>query len=349
MQFSPGTIEVAGTPAEQEVAERLNSLLQQVDGLFGYRLPSCGVISDDLRPSFIIVSQEHGIVLLDVIDQTIVECSEDGEQWLVDDGQWKESSDVMLWKFQSEVETRLKQDTKLYNRKDQKMPVEISKAMIFVNHSLFGVGCKPSDWEADTLFLSKPNQLESFFESRRQSSPLSADVMDRIISNLDQTRRGDHTKKNVQRPCTMNDFINAAMSDIFKWDDIQRKIAYHIAPGPQRIRGLAGTGKTVVLTQKAAMAHKSYPKYKILYLFNTRSMYPQITKWITDDFIREAHAQPNLDQLHIRHAWGGISQPGLYSDLCEWFGFPRLTYDAVRRFADPPLKNTWSDRASRAH
>jgi len=42
-------------------------------------------------------------------------------------------------------------------------------------------------------------------------------------------------------------------------DDEQELVALQIAPGPQRIRGLAGTGKTVLLAMRAANIHLQEP------------------------------------------------------------------------------------------
>ena len=47
-------------------------------------------------------------------------------------------------------------------------------------------------------------------------------------------------------------------------DDRQVDVAYSIPPSPQRIRGLAGSGKTVVLAAKIAYMHSKNPDWKIL-------------------------------------------------------------------------------------
>ena len=55
----------------------------------------------------------------------------------------------------------------------------------------------------------------------------------------------------------------------------QEKVAIQIAPGPQRVRGLAGTGKTVLLAMKVANIHKHYPNARVLFTFHTKSLYDQ--------------------------------------------------------------------------
>ncbi|TBT82544.1 hypothetical protein D5E71_25090, partial [Vibrio parahaemolyticus] len=55
--------------------------------------------------------------------------------------------------------------------------------------------------------------------------------------------------------------------EIKTFDIRQRNSAVTIIDGPQRIRGLAGSGKTVVLAMKAAHIHMEYPEKKILFTF----------------------------------------------------------------------------------
>jgi hypothetical protein len=60
-------------------------------------------------------------------------------------------------------------------------------------------------------------------------------------------------------------------------DEEQQKVAIQIPPGPQRIRGLAGTGKTVLLAMRASNIHQHFPDKRILFTFHTQSLYNQAT------------------------------------------------------------------------
>ena len=61
-----------------------------------------------------------------------------------------------------------------------------------------------------------------------------------------------------------------------------RKAAFEIPEGPQRIRGLAGSGKTVVLALKAAYLHSQHPDWNIAVTFYTRSLSQQYKDMITN-------------------------------------------------------------------
>ncbi|QLG13243.1 ATP-binding domain-containing protein (plasmid) [Deinococcus sp. D7000] len=109
----------------------------------------------------------------------------------------------------------------------------------------------------------------------------------------------------------------------------QERIAKTVPPGPQRIRGLAGSGKTVLLAQKAATMHLKHPDWDIALVFFSRSLYEQITTqvdhWLrlqSDGETRLADAQ---HKLRILHAWGSQGQPGFYRVLAEHVGAPPLS------------------------
>ncbi len=114
--------------------------------------------------------------------------------------------------------------------------------------------------------------------------------------------------------------------DIALLDQEQERVAIQIAPGPQRIRGLAGTGKTVLLAMKAANIHLRYPDKKILFTFHTQSLYNQAKKLITKFYRIYSEVDPDWDILHIRHSWGGRSRQGVYSDLCARQGVRPLDF-----------------------
>jgi superfamily I DNA and RNA helicase len=132
----------------------------------------------------------------------------------------------------------------------------------------------------------------------------------------------------------MDDYIQKSLEYTFKLDDIQRAIAKQIPDGPQRIRGLAGTGKTVVLSMKAAIAHKMHPDYKILFVFNTKSMINEIKNIISKYYEKEAQKGVNWENLEVLHAWGGAELEGLYSKTCKELGINRLAFSDVRRYKD---------------
>jgi superfamily I DNA and RNA helicase len=105
--------------------------------------------------------------------------------------------------------------------------------------------------------------------------------------------------------------------EIANFDQQQRRAAIVTIPGPQRIRGLAGSGKTVILAMKAAHLHLTQPDHNILVTFYTRSLRAMLTNLITRFYRHYRDEDPDWNRIHIRHGWGGAKTPGVYADACR--------------------------------
>jgi superfamily I DNA and RNA helicase len=120
-----------------------------------------------------------------------------------------------------------------------------------------------------------------------------------------------------------------------EFDLQQEHIGKEIPPGPQRIRGIAGSGKTVLLCQKAAHMHLKHPDWDIAFVFWSRSLYhpiiAQLDKWLRRFSSGEVGYDAKNGKLRSLHAWGAKNQPGLYSTICQAAGVKRLTVNDTER------------------
>lgn len=116
---------------------------------------------------------------------------------------------------------------------------------------------------------------------------------------------------------TIGNAIRILEKRIALLDEEQQKVAIQIPPGPQRIRGLAGTGKTVLLAMRASNIHQHFPDKRVLFTFHTQSLYNQARKLITRFYRFHSDQDPDWDRIHVRHSWGSKGRPGVYSDLCK--------------------------------
>ena len=103
-------------------------------------------------------------------------------------------------------------------------------------------------------------------------------------------------------------------------------IEYH--DGLQRIRGLAGSGKTIVLALKAAYLHAINPDWNIVVTFNTRALKNQFRELIELFCIQKMGRKPDEDKIRIIQAWGSNSSTGIYYEFCKDNG---LEYYDFRR------------------
>ncbi|QVM89726.1 DEAD/DEAH box helicase [Pseudomonas entomophila] len=122
-------------------------------------------------------------------------------------------------------------------------------------------------------------------------------------------------------------------AEIANFDQKQRRAALVTVNGPQRIRGLAGSGKTVILAMKAAHLHMSRPEDTILVTFFTKSLRSPIKNLITKFFRHFTEVDPDWSKINIRHGWGGSNIHGTYYDACKRAGKIPLNFGTARSSA----------------
>lgn len=135
---------------------------------------------------------------------------------------------------------------------------------------------------------------------------------------------------NVRKHDSMGAAIKKLESQIANLDKWQKKTAIESPDGPQRIRGLAGSGKTIILALKAAYLHANDPDADIVVTFNTRSLYQQFKSLIRRFYFDQMSDEPDWEKLRVLHAWGSGSEPGLYSSIAAASGIAPVPFGAAR-------------------
>jgi superfamily I DNA and RNA helicase len=199
-------------------------------------------------------------------------------------------------------------------------------------------GISRSDFNSKFGHCSIPEQISVIWEDGDVSSAVleSPTTLDRVQWRLAKSIFQGVNPLNSgllfreETSDSLGGAIKILEREIALLDDEQHKVAVQIAPGPQRIRGLAGTGKTVVLAMKAANIHLRYPEARVLFTFNTQSLYPQAKQLISKFYRVHSDADPDWEKIQIRHGWGGSSRPGVYSDICKRAGEVPLTFSQAK-------------------
>lgn len=143
------------------------------------------------------------------------------------------------------------------------------------------------------------------------------------------------TKRSITDPVkqTLAVALSRLEDEIASFDQRQRQVALNTIGCPQRIRGLAGSGKTVILAMKAALAHIANPDANVLVTFYTRSLRGHLSRLITRFHRHFGDGEPNWKKVHVRHGWGGQSVPGVYRDACLRAEIVPLTFSAASNAA----------------
>lgn len=125
------------------------------------------------------------------------------------------------------------------------------------------------------------------------------------------------TVRNAESRGAMLKVIEREIANLDRW---QKAAAIESPEGPQRIRGLAGSGKTVVLALKAAYWHTQEPEWLIALTFHSRALYQQIDDLVTRFTFEHGSDKPDPDRLRIVHAWGSRARAGIYSMIATALG-----------------------------
>lgn len=141
--------------------------------------------------------------------------------------------------------------------------------------------------------------------------------------------RPQKKRNNIVHQNSKGWIIREIEKEIANLDEWQKKAALEVPDGPQRIRGLAGTGKTIVLALKAAYLHTQHPEWNILVTFYTRSLkqqYEELIEKFVNDFSGE---KPDWDHLRLLHSWGSQSEDGVYYSLARQVGASVHTFSSA--------------------
>ena len=170
---------------------------------------------------------------------------------------------------------------------------------------------------------------------RQNKREFDRDVFDEIVAVIDGSSAIPRPKKrdiSGVSETSKGAQVSRLEVELATFDNRQREASLTEIDGPQRIRGLAGSGKTIVLSKKAALAHLDFPDAVIGYTFYTKSLYQQIRRLITRFYRSEHDTDPNWKKLQVLHAWGG-RDPGIYSETCRLHGVRSLTYSEAARLS----------------
>jgi superfamily I DNA and RNA helicase len=153
-----------------------------------------------------------------------------------------------------------------------------------------------------------------------------------VIQSISTIRRNRRRRANV-RADSHGAALQTLEDSIANLDARQSRAVIETVEGVQRIRGLAGSGKTIVLALKAAYLHSQNPDWKIAVTFNTRSLKDQFVRLIETFVVEQTGEQPN-ENLQVINAWGapgGAQRTGVYYQFCVENGATYLDFQQAKQ------------------
>ena len=131
------------------------------------------------------------------------------------------------------------------------------------------------------------------------------EVHERALSAIENisTIRKSRLNRTIKQEGSRGSKLKNLENSIATLDSMQSRAVIETVEGVQRIRGLAGSGKTIVLALKAAYLHAYYPEWRIAVTFNTRSLKGHFYRLINNFFVEKTGQEPDWDKLRIVNAW----------------------------------------------
>ena len=307
---------VRGTNRKPASSEMLIRAFQSQTSLDGTLFLGYPIIAKRHVLDATFVSQAHGIVLFDLIQ---------GEGL----GDYRKRQDAAF----NGIELKLKRHPGMLERRKLLIPVQTVS---------FGPTLNPSQYDDNSEYLvatSTESLLVLIKNIRWENRRL--DVYKKTLSILASvsTIRNNPTARRTTHGNSRGGKLKQIEAVIATLDHAQNRAVIETSDGVQRIRGLAGSGKTIVLALKAAYLHSQHPDWRIAITFNTSSLKGQFRKLITRFMLEHCEEDPDWNNIKIINAWGvedynDSERMGVYSEFCRDNNIPYYDFRSARaRFA----------------
>ena len=185
----------------------------------------------------------------------------------------------------------------------------------------------------EEYLLCNANNLASTIEGLDDDfDPEAFPSLVSVIQAISTLRRG-RKKRELHDQNSRGTKIKGLEDSIANLDSQQSAAVVETYEGVQRIRGLAGCGKTIVLALKVAYLHARHRDWSIAVTFNTRSLKKQFETLITTFVLEQANEEPNWDKIRILNAWGapgGADRTGIYYEFCRDHGVEYLDFGTAK-------------------
>ena len=298
--------------ASDALANSISSL--PVNGFLFIGHPIIGTYNGGKALDALLVSKEKGIVVFDLIEGT-------------NKGDYCSRQDNSA----NRLESLLRTHSELMQRRNLLIPIHtISFAPAISGKRLLGEenDCLIAN---STTLLEKLGGLEPWCDERKE------DIYEKSLSVLQNvsTIRKSTRRRIVTTPDSLGTKLQNLENSIATLDERQNRAVIETVDGVQRIRGLAGSGKTIILALKAAYLHTQHPDWRIAVTFYTRSLKEHFRQLITRFTLARTHEEPEWNNLKILNAWGaagGTGRDGIYHEFCMTHGVKYFDFNAARKF-----------------
>lgn len=295
-----------------DLIEKIGEKYEAIEGKILYKFPSIKELDKKvISPDLMIASKKMGIVVV-----------------IVDTMQVVREKEIERFKEKMEIIDNYIYTSLMKNR-------NLKKDARSLKLSVTTIGYCPNllTGQEENVYCTAASVIE-YLENIGDNC--SEEILNDAIASLEQATAMIKPKERIlddEDKNTKAQLLKDIETQIARFDDEQRLSALTLMNGPQRIRGLAGSGKTIILCLKAANLHMMYPNAVIIYTFYTKSLYDYIIQLITRFYMKMTDGQlPDFDnKIQVLHAWGGRNVPGVYYNACKLNGIYPINFGEAKK------------------
>lgn len=183
--------------------------------------------------------------------------------------------------------------------------------------------------ENEEVIVSEEGLLKSL--NKKSDVAVNKEKYETILASVQAlTKLKTRPPRSVKSNTSKGAILNIIEKSIANLDKQQSKAVIETSNGIQRIRGLAGSGKTIILALKAAYLHSKYPDWKIGVTFYSRALKAQFKDFITKFTIEHKNEEPDfINKVKVMQAWGSPSDDGFYYQFCKLNGLDYHSWDSA--------------------
>ncbi|MGR5187606.1 DEAD/DEAH box helicase [Photobacterium damselae] len=278
--------------ASKQLADFITSL--DIDGYLYIGYPIIGAPTGPMKFDALLLSEQKGIVAFDLIEGNEL-------------GDYHARQDEIA----SMLEVKLKPYESL--KRGRQLKFEI-KTVTFIPAKRQGIP------ESDELYHignleNLSNIIADFVWEADEDTYKSLLAAIQVVTNI----RAGRLKRSIANEHSLGARLKRLEESIATLDQHQSEAVIETVEGVQRIRGLAGSGKTIVLALKVAYLHAQNPDWKIAVTFHTRALKEQFKRLINNFTIEQIGTEPDWERIDIVNAWGApgnVENDGIYHKFC---------------------------------
>ena len=282
---------INGVTDKQILVDELTAILNtmDLDGYFYLGYPVLGGMDGKIKVDALLVCRQYGVVIFDL------EISSEEEI---------ENKIRLLDDLYNNMEARLKRYSYLSKRRQLQVPINVVSYAPRYKTGTEEICCSELELRKYLNNL-RWDQSEDYYEKLLEAIQMISQIK----------KRGQRT--NLKKEDSKGAKLKALENQISYLDKYQSKAVIETVEGVQRIRGLAGSGKTIVLALKVAYLYTMYEDKVIAVTFNSRALKGQFIQLISNFIIENTNEEPDWSRIKINTRSRVKNSEGLYFNFCR--------------------------------